>query len=240
MENNKTSSLSVAAGWKSLFKLGAIAAIFIVIIIPIQGIVFAVWPPPKTVTGWFILFQKNKYMGLLDMDLLLIADYMLSLLVYLALSVALWKTNKSSIAIALMLQIVSTATYFASTAAFEMLTLSNKYVVATTNAERSILLASGQSILSVWQGTAFNISYFLGCVATIVISIVMLRSTIFSKLTAYFGLAAGILMIIPPTAGMAGITISFISLLPTIVWLILISRRFFQLCHDISPSNFVA
>jgi hypothetical protein len=55
---------------------------------------------------------------------------------------------------------------------------------------------------------------------------VMMRSDIFSKLTAWLGLAAGILMIIPPNFGIAGLVISFISLIPTIGWLILLGRQF--------------
>jgi hypothetical protein len=64
-------------------------------------------------------------------------------------------------AIALILQIVSLATYL-STVAFEMLSLSNQYRAATTYVQRYASLAAGQAMLVTWQGTAFDVSYILG------------------------------------------------------------------------------
>src|SRR5271165_4733720 len=80
MKDSLTSP-SDAHEWRGIFRIGAIAAIIVVLFIPIQGTIFAIWPLPKTVPGWFELFQKNKFIGLLDMDLLLIVDYILSLIV---------------------------------------------------------------------------------------------------------------------------------------------------------------
>jgi hypothetical protein len=136
-----------------------------------------------------------------------------------------------------------TANYFASTVAFEMLTLSNQYARATTDAERSLFLAAGQAMLVTWQGTAFDVSYVLSALAVLIVSAVMLRSHhLFSKVTAYAGLSAGVLMSVPPTAGMIGVVFSLLSLVPLVVWLTLIARRLLR--SDISlkvtgitPSN---
>lgn len=56
-------------------------------------------------------------------------------------------------------------------------------------------------------------------------SAVMLRSHMFSKVTGYAGLSAGILMSVPSTAGMIGVIFSLLSLVPLAVWLALIARR---------------
>ena len=218
-------------GWKILYTSAAIGALLMVLFIPVQGAVFAFWPPPETVSGWFALFQEHPFIGLMDMDLLLIVDYIIFLLIFLAIWFNLRSVNPALVTMALLFQVVSIATYFASTVAFEMLGLSHQYAVATTALEKTICLASGQVMLSVWQGTAFNISYLLGCLALILLSIAMLRSNVFSKVTAYLGLIAGLLMTVPPTVGMIGIIISFLSLVPIIPWLILIARKFFQLSH---------
>jgi hypothetical protein len=215
--------------WKSLYKVGAVAALTVLVLMSIQIVVFILWPPPNTVIGWFNLFQINKFVGLLDMDLLLIVDYALLGLVFLALWVALKRFNQSFMAIALTFELVGITTYFASTAAFEMLSLSNQYAIATTNAERSVLLAAGQTILVIWVGTAFNVSYILSAIALLIVSVIMVRSPIFSKTTAYMGILASLLMFVPPTAGSIGVFISLISLIPTAIWLILIARKFFQL-----------
>jgi len=226
---SQASAVTVDSRWKSLYKTGGAAALTVLVFIPIQMIVFFVWPPPSTVIGWFTLFQGNALVGLLDMDLLLIVDYTLMGMVFLALWAALRRASQSFMTIALTLELMGVTTYFASTAAFEMLSLSNHYAAATTDAERSTFLAAGQAMLATWQGTAFNVSYILGAVALLIVSVVMLHSHVFSKATAYVGILAGVLMFVPPTAGTIGILFSLISLVPTMIWLILIARRLFQL-----------
>jgi len=215
--------------WKSLHRVGCWAALTVLVFIPIQMIVFFVWPPPSTVVGWFTLFQGNALVGLLDMDLLLIVDYALLGLVFLAIYAALKRASESLMAIGLTFQLVGMATYFASTAAFEMLSLSNQYAAATTDAERSTLLAAGQAMLAIWQGTAFDVSYILSAVAMLIVLAVMLRTSTFGKAAAYAGLLSGAVMLVPPTAGTVGVVLSLVSLVPLVAWLILVARRLFQL-----------
>src|SRR5215211_1058397 len=213
--------------WQTLHKLGGVTALAVLALIPIQMIVFFLWPPPSSVIGWFTLFQDNALVGLLDMDLLLIVDYLPLIGVFSALWTSLRRANESLMAIALILQLVSTATYFASTVAFEMLSLSNQYGTATTEVERSTFLTAGQAMLATWQGTAFDVSYVLSALAILIVSAVMLRGHhyLFSKTTGYAGLSAGVLALVPPTAGVIGVVFSIVSLVPMVVWLALVARR---------------
>ena len=223
--SNNTNHSENTYTWQTLHSVGGVAALVVLVLIPIQMIVFFIWLPPNNVIGWFTLFQENAFVGLLDMDLLLIVDYLLLIGVFSALWASLRRANESLMAIALILQLVATATYLASTVAFEMLSLSNQYFAATTEVERSILLAAGQSMLVTWQGTAFDVSYVLSALAVLMVSAVMLRSHFFNKPTAYAGFSAGILMLVPPTAGEIGVAFSLLSLVPLVVWLALIARR---------------
>ena len=225
------------SAWKPLYKVAGVAALIMVVFIPIQSIIFFVWPPPSTVIGWFTLFQNNRLLGLLDMDLLLIIDQVLMGLVLLALYAALKRASPSFMAIALTLGLVGVAVYFASNTAFSMLALSFQYAAATTDAQRSTFLAAGQAMLALYQGTAFDVSYVLGGVATLIISVVMLRSNIFGKVTAYVGLLMSIMMVVPPTVGTIGLVFSLISLVPLAIWLILIARRLFQLGSGVSKEE---
>jgi uncharacterized membrane protein len=92
--------------------------------------------------------------------------------------------------------LVGIAAYFASTTAFEMLSLSDQYAAATTEAQRSMFLAAGQAVLAInnpgaiYQGTGIYMSFLLLAVAGLIISAVMLRSNIFSRVTAYIGILA--------------------------------------------------
>lgn len=215
--------------WKPLYRIAGVAALIMVVFIPIQSIVFIVSPPPSTVIGWFTLFQNNKLLGLLDMDLLLIVDQVLMGLILLALYTALRRASQSFMAIALTAGLVGIAAYFASSTAFNMLSLSDQYAAATTDAQRSLFLASGQATLAIWQGTAFDVGYVLEGVALLIIAVVMLRSMLFNKVTAFVGILLGVMSLLPPTAGTIGLVFSLGSLVPLEIWLILIARRLFQL-----------
>ncbi len=138
--------------------------------------------------------------------------------------------NKSYMTIALVIGLVGTTLFFASReATFDMLSLSNQYAAASADTERAMLLAAGQTVLAIYNGTAFDLSYIFGGVVILIFSVVMLQSNVFSKATAYVGIMMGILMLVPPTVGTIGLVLSLLSLVPTLIWLILIARRLAQL-----------
>ena len=121
------------------------------------------------------------------------------------------------------------AAYYASNTAFEMLYLSNQYAAAATEAERATFLAAGEAALAAYRGTAFDAYYVLNDIILLVIAAVMLRSHIFSRATAYSGLIAGALMVVPSSAGTLGMYMALASLLPWLVFSVLVARRLFQL-----------
>jgi hypothetical protein len=223
--------------WKSLYRIGGVAALVGVALIPIQIIFFVFWPPPTTVTDWFTLFQDNWLLGLLSLDLLYILNNALLGLMYLAPYAALRRVSESLMAIALTLGLVGIAAYFASTIAFEMLSLSNQYAAAATDAQRDAFLAAGQAMLAIYKRTAFDVYYVLNAVVLFMIAPVMLRSGVFSKATAYAGLAAGVLMIVPSTAGTLGLIFSLASLVPWAMFAVLVARSLFQLGRGISTDE---
>lgn len=219
----------IEARWRGVCKVGGLAAFTMLTLMVIQIIIYSVWPPPSTVEGYFTLFQSNWLLGLLSFDLLYIVDSVLLIFIYLALYAVLRRASESAMLIALVLGIAGIAAYFASNTAFEMLSLSGQYAASTTEAQRTMLLASGQVMLETYTGTAFDIYYVLNTIFLFIVSPVMLRSKLFSKKTAYLGLAAGILMIIPSSAGMLGVYFSLASLVPWAIWLVLVGRRLLQI-----------
>lgn len=229
MVSASLSSVKRDTEWGWFFKLGGIAALFGIMIIPIQIIVFAISPPPITVKEWFVLFQKSPLLGLLNMDLLYLINNILLIPVYLALHIALRPVRETVMYIALILGLVGIAVYFPSNPAFEMLTLSSEYATATTEAQQSILLAAGQALVLQIKGTAFIVYYLLNAVSLLLFATVMLHSSIFSRSTAYAGIGAGMLMLVPSNAGTVGLIFAFVSLIPWTVFSILIARRLFQL-----------
>ena len=227
--NQITDAKTEDSAWKSLYRVGGAAALFTLVLIPIQIIIFITWPPPSTVDGYFTLFQDNWLLGLLNFDLLYMLTNVLMILIFLALYAAIRRVSQSYMTIGLTLGLVGIAAYFASNTAFEMLSLSGQYAAATTDAQRAMFLGAGQVMLEIYKGTAFDVYYVLSAVALLIISAVMLRSNIFSKVTAYVGILMGVLMLVPSTAGTIGLYLALISLVPTAIWLILIARRLFRL-----------
>ena len=57
-----------------LIMVGVIAAMVVVVLIPLQAGVFVLSPPPGTAEG-FSAFQANPVLALVDLDLLLTLDY---------------------------------------------------------------------------------------------------------------------------------------------------------------------
>ncbi len=217
------------AAWKSLYRIAAVVALLSVAFIVVAGIVLAVNPIPTTMVGWFDLFNQSWLRGLFAADLMMLVSYVLLGVIYLALYGALRHVNQPFMALATAFAFVGMVAYIVANPAFSMLSLSHQYGAATTDAERTALLGAGQAIIANWTGTAFNVAYFLGAVFAITVSIIMLRSHVFGKATAYAGLALGVLTLVPASAGTVGLVLSLLALVPTVIWYILLARRFFQL-----------
>lgn len=221
--------MAAVDAWKPLYLMAAGAALLSIALIAVAAVVYPFNPIPTTIEGWFSLYRDNWLLGLIAADLVMLVSYVLIGLIYFALYGALRRVNQPFMALATALEFVGMAAYFAANPAFSLLTLSNQYATATTGTERGALLAAGQAVIANWTGTAFNVAYFLSAIAAIIVSVVMLRSHIFGKVTAYAGLAVGILSLVPATAGIVGSIFSFASLIPTVIWFVLLARRFFQL-----------
>lgn len=213
------------AAWTGLYRIGAASALTILVLMPVQLVAWLVWPPPFTVEGFFALFRRNWLVGLISLDLLYMVTNVLMLPLLLALCVALRRVSRSAIAIALALGLVSVTIYFASTAAFEMLSLSNQHASATSDAQRALFLAAGAAMLATYKGTAFAVYYLLNGAALLIIAAIMLRSSVFNRATGYTGLLSGVLMIVPSTGGTVGLVFALASLVPWAVFSVLIARR---------------
>jgi hypothetical protein len=220
--------------WHGLYKVGGAAALISVVLIPITIMAYIAWPTPSTAIDSFTLFQNNRLAGLMSLDLMYLASNVLAIPVLLALYVALRRASESFMAIATALGFVGIVALFASRPAFDMLYLSDQYAAATTDAQRAMFLAAGEAMLAIFNGTAFQMHYILGSVALLMSSVVMLRSSIFSKATAYVGMIANVLVFglyVPKI----GIYLSILSVMPFyVIWYILIARRLLQLGRGVS------
>ncbi len=214
-----------------LYRLGGAAALLTAVFIPIQIAVYIIWPPPTDPLDWFVLLQNNRFAGLVDLDLLLLVDQALLIPVFLALYALLRRIDQAWTTVGTILGLVAIVTYLGSNPAFSMLVLSNKYAAATTEAEQAMLLAAGQAILTMFEGSAFYAYYVLGSIAPIIVCAVMLRTTIFGRAIPYLGIVANVVSLcffLP----VVGLLFSLLSVLMLEIWYVLIGRRLLRLARS--------
>ncbi len=128
-------------------------------------------------------------MGLRDLGLLNILFYALDIPIFFALFIAHRKSSQTLAALAMIVSFIGVAVFYATNRAFAMLDLSNQFALATSEAQRSILAAAGQAMLSVGQSHTPGtfLAFFLSESASLMVSAVMLRGKLFSKANVYVG-----------------------------------------------------
>jgi hypothetical protein len=229
---------STDSNWNSLYKIGGAAALIMVAITLAQVVLFAVSPPPLegTAVDWFVLFQKNALLGLLGFEVLLIVYVLLSVLVSVALFAALRPASQSLTALFLVLSVIGGMAFVVARPAFEMLSLSSQYSDATTDVQRSAILAAGGVMIAIFHGTAFQVSYILGSITGLLIAAAMLRSGVFSRTTAYLRIGSSVFdfgIFIPGI----GLFISLLSVMFLLVFNILVARRLLQLGSSVLKAD---
>jgi hypothetical protein len=217
-----------ATDWKLLYQSAAVSALIMVALFCIQLAVYVLWPPPTSVLDYFTLFQRSPSIGVLAFDSLLLVDELLSIIIVLALYVALRRVHETLMLLATAFSMVAIVTMITARPAVEMLHLSHQYASASGEPEKNALLAAGQVMLALWGGTSFHASYILGSAAFIMVCLVMLRTDVFSRSTAVTGLLSGILgfgLYIPRI----GIALAVVSAFALQVYNVLLALRFFRL-----------
>jgi hypothetical protein len=218
--------------WSRLYRIGGIASLLMVAVVPIQIAVFAIQPPPDTAAGWFELFGRNPLMGLLSFEFLFLMYGILSVPVSLALYFAVRKSDSTLAVLYIALSMLSTVAVFTARPAFEMLYLSGRYAAAATEAERAVFLAAGESMIALWHGTSYWVCYFLGSVNGLIVSLAMWKSRLFGRAIPGLRILSSALdftLFIP----VIGLFLSIGSALALMVFNILAGRRLLQLAGRI-------
>jgi hypothetical protein len=185
----------------SLLKVGGAAALLCALMYVITLVVYVpanlAGPPPESILEWFQVFQDNQITGLFYLGLGDVIIMILWVPMSLGLYSVLKGTNRTWSLIATAVALVGVSVYLATNTAFSMLALSQEYAAASTEAEKTILLAAGQSMLAVSRGTG---SLYTGMqlvwLAGLILSIIMLGSTDFRKASGWVGiLGFGLLLV---------------------------------------------
>lgn len=214
-----------------LFRIAAWSTVVMLVLIPVQIAVFAASPPPSTAVGWLMLFQSNFLVALVDSDLLLTVNNVLLIALYLGFWFSMKDRAPGLVGLALVLGFVGIAAYLSSTMTFEMTRLSGLWA-ASTGPERQSFESITWGLVLRWQGTAFTTYYVLNGLALLLVTVPMLRHPLYRGATAWLGLTAAVLMVVPSTAGIVGIVFSLVSLVPWYLFCLRLVGVFFRLSRD--------
>jgi len=236
-EQGKTAGgQSIDSGWSGLCRIGGVAAfILLVYSFATMAQLVVVGGQPATAAEAFNLLQENKILGLLRLDLPTVLAVPLYYLIFLGLFAALRRADCAYAALSTVLAFVGVTLFLAALAALSMISLSEKHAAAKTEAVRVQLEAAGEAILAsdMWHGTGPFMGGILLQSGAVLVSVVMLRSNVFSKKIAYVGilthgldLAHIVLGVLVPAVGVVLMAVAGPLYL---IWFPLVARRLLQL-----------
>lgn len=232
---------AAVSSWQSICNLGGIAALLIVLTAFAEIMITFLpggYTTAETVTDWFALLQNNPFLGLRNLGLLNIIMNALGIPLVFSLYWTHRKVNQSFAALAMSLSFIGVAIFYATNRAFPMLDLSVQYSAATSEAQRMMLEAAGQAMLSVGQSHTPGtfLAFFFSEIAGILMAVVMLRGKQFNLAAALAGLIGyscllifEILSSFVPSSHNVILLLAMVGGLSNITWNILVAIKFFQL-----------
>jgi len=227
---------SADAGWAALCRIGG-AATFILMAYSLATMVQLVvlGGQPTTAAEAFGLLQSSRVLGLLRLDLPTVLALPLYYIVFSGLFAALRRSDAAYATLSTSFAFIGVTLLLATPTALSMLSLSEKYAAATTGPARVNFLAAGEAVLAtdIWHETGAIIGGILLQGGAVLISVTMLRSSVFTKTVAYVGivthgldLAHGL---IGPLVPRAGLVLMAIAGPLYLIWFPLVGRRLLQL-----------
>ena len=226
----------VDSDWRIPCTVGGVAA-FVSLLCSLATIVVyvAVGGPLETAEETFALLQDERLVGLLRNEILSLVNVAFYYLTFFGLYAALRKTNGGLAALSTALIFAGVTLWLASHSLLSMMTLSDRHAAATTDAQRSGLLAAGEALLAadMWHATGALVGGILIESGALLISVVMLRSTVFGRATAVIGLVTHGLdatqMLVGLSVPAVKVPIMAVAGPLYLVWFALIGRRLLQL-----------
>jgi len=217
--------------WRDLYKAAGIAASISEIVIILGFVTYFIWPyapGTQSTEAIFLNLQNNTLGALISLDLFLLIGNLFSILLFLAFYVSLRQVSESYALIALAVGLIAVGFLVPARPLLELYSLSGQYAAATTEAAKSQYLAAGEALLASFDGVGWFLNTLLGGLSLLVSSILMRRSEIYSKTTAYVGIVSNIAVcsfFIP----VVGIFLLFLSVPGYAIWYFLLARDFFKL-----------
>jgi hypothetical protein len=198
-------------------------------------VLFTVGGPPETAEETFALLRDHRIEGLFRLELLTLINVGVYYLTFFGLYAALRRTDAALSALATLLVFAGVTLFLAPHPLSSLITLSDRWAVAATEVERQQLLAAGEALMAadMWHSTGAAFGGAIVECGAILISLVMLRSAVFSRVTAWVGLATHGLDLTQILLGLfvpaVKVAIMMVAGPLYLVWFFLIGRRLLEL-----------
>ncbi len=222
--------------WKALYRAGGVAALVqlgCVLITLVVATTLGV--EPTTANEYFTGLEQARLVTLLRLDFPSLINVTLFTVTSFAVIAALQESKRMYAGLGVGLVFIGVVLALATHSAFSMIHLADQYAAATTETQRTMLLAAGEAVIASdwWHSTG---GFFAGLFlqgGTVLISCIMLRSGHFSKATAWTGLLANgldwihvLIQLVSP--GLAAIVLAIGGLF-YVAWYPLLARDFLRL-----------
>ena len=232
--------------WQFIYKVGGITTIVVLCGIILDIVVGSITGGdisalPHTAIERFTQFKGNSLLGLYNLDLLNIINEIVLIPSIFAIYAAQRNTNNPSALLALILFLVGTTVFITSNTALTMLDLSHKYFGATSDEQRLLYAAAGETMLA--KGAHGSLGVFIGfslpTFANGFMSGVMLRGNVFSRLTSIIGLVGNSLMLVYiilvtfiPAVEKSALMLAMPAGLLLMVWMIMFTIRLLKMSNQ--------
>lgn len=189
--------------WKSIYFLGGITTVVVLLGALLDVAIGNITGGnlsalPQTAIERFAQFHDNKFMGLYNLDLLNIINQIILIPAFFALYAAQRKTHNAYGLLALIIFLFGSVILVANNTALPMYELSNKYFAATTESQKAFYAAAGESMLASGAHGSLGVfpGFFIPNIANLIMALVMLQGSVFSKLNSWAGIVGSIFMLL--------------------------------------------
>jgi hypothetical protein len=173
------------------YKLGAWSCVLLMVYtLATILVVSLIGGPPQTVEECFNMLHESRLKGLLRLDLLTVFVMPLYFVLFYALYQSLKEIHKTLAALSTVFIFAGVTIFLSAPSVFSYVRLSDGFWNAQTETAKSQFWGAAEAVLAsdIWNGTGARISGLLVQTGAVVLSVLMLRSPSFSKLTAYTGI----------------------------------------------------
>ena len=221
---------------KSFYRLSAGLAIAMVVYSIITIVIVGMFgAQPETAAEAFDMLQENLWVGILRLDILTLLIMPLYYVFIIAFYIAMKPPRNIYLVVGALLGICGNTLWLATPSVFSWVELFKAYQVTTDAVTQSQLISAGEVLLAsdMWRGSGAQLGGILLQISMVMISVLMLKSSSFSRWTAWSGIIVNGVDLLHILFGFfaptIGSTIFFIAGPLYFVWYPLLARDFLRL-----------